>query len=101
LAPVTLGGPSIRRAAVVAVRRQPGLAAASRAPKLCGCAADASGRTTTVTPATSAVFRNARRSTAPASAMFMRVPGFGIAATYHARRWMDNNAATRAVSRAN
>jgi hypothetical protein len=91
----------MRRAAVVGVRRQPESAAAMRASKAGACAAAVSGRTTTATPATSEAFRKARRSTAPANAMSMSVPRFGIGAAYHACGWTDNDAAVRAVSRAN
>ena len=62
----------MRRAAVAAVRFHAEPDATSRAAKLGGCAAAASGRTTTEMPATAEAFRNVRRSTAPAIAFSMR-----------------------------
>ena len=71
MAPVTLGQPSMRRAAVAAVRFHAEPDATSRAAKL-GWPAAASGRTTTEMPAPAEAFRNARRSNAPAIAISMR-----------------------------
>ena len=59
-----LGEPSMRRAAVVAVRRHAEPDTVSRVSKA-GCAGAAIGRTMTVIPATKDAVRKVRRSIAP------------------------------------